>query len=63
MILEIQLGEHVIVRVDDDLTERMTPEQCEDYLTRMRRTAVAAYEGLPDEPVDALADPDDERRP
>lgn len=49
MILEVSLGEHVRVLIDDEQPERMTPEQAEDYLTRMRRTALAAYEGIPDE--------------
>lgn len=58
MMLEISLGEHVAVRIDDDMTNtRLTPEQVEDYLTRMRRTAAALWDGIPDETVDALDEP------
>ena len=57
MILELSLGEHVRVLIDDEQPERMTPEQTEDYLTRMRRTALAAYTDIPDEePVTTALD-------
>lgn len=53
MMIEIQLGEHVAIRIDDDMTDtRLTPEQTEDYLTRMRRTAIDAWNEL-DTPVTA----------
>lgn len=54
MMLEVGIGESVIVRMDDDMTNtRLNPEQVEDYLTRMRRTALKVYRNLPD----AAADP------
>jgi len=64
MILELQIGESIAVRFDDDINdERPTPEVVEDYLTRMRRTAVDLFNALPndtDDVSDALAalDPD-----
>ena len=35
------------------MRSRLTPEQVEDYLTRMRRTALKVYRNLPD----AVSDP------
>lgn len=64
MMLEITIGESICVRIDDCIEhERLMPEQVEDYLTRMRRTAVALYDGLPNDDNDdeaALAALDDE---
>ena len=60
MMLELSLGEHVCVRIDDDMThQRLTPEQVEDYLTRMRRTAAARWDDMPDEVVPALVEDDE----
>ena len=58
MMLEITIGATICVRYDDCMEDvRLTPELVEDYLTRMRRTAVAMYDGMPDDdlPDDALA--------
>lgn len=50
MMLEITIGESICVRIDDCIEDqRLTPEQTEDYLTRMRRTALEVYAGLPDD--------------
>lgn len=48
MILEVTIGESICIRMDDEMTEqRPTPEQVEDYLTRMSRSAVKTYVDLP----------------
>lgn len=48
MILEVTIGESICIRMDDEMTDqRPTPEQVEDYLTRMSRTAVKTYVDLP----------------
>ena len=50
MMLEITIGATICVRYDDCMEDvRLTPELVEDYLTRMRRTAVAMYDNLPDD--------------
>jgi hypothetical protein len=64
MMLEVTLGEHVAVRFDDDMPEqRLTPEQAEDYLTRMARTAERPWESTTSEqaPEPALLTEDDEQ--
>jgi hypothetical protein len=63
MMLEVTLGEHVAVRFDDDMHERLTPEQAEDYLTRMARTAERLWESTTSElaPEPALLAEDDEQ--
>jgi len=54
VILELQIGESIAVRFDDDINdERPTPEVVEDYLTRMRRTAVDLFNALPNDTPDA----------
>lgn len=62
MMLEVTLGEHVAVRFDDEMIDqRAVPEQVEDYLTRMGRTAVNVWNATTNDiPVPALVDPDDE---
>jgi hypothetical protein len=61
MMLEVTLGEHVAVRFDDEMVDqRPTPEQVEDYLTRMRRTAMAMWDGSTDEIVPALTEGDEQ---
>lgn len=61
MMLEITIGETICVRYDDCIEdERMLPELVEDYLTRMRRTAIDLFEGIPNEPVPALDGHEDE---
>jgi hypothetical protein len=60
MILQITIGESICVSVDDCIEDvRLTPEQTEDYLTRMRRTAIDLFEGIPDEQVPALVEEDE----
>lgn len=59
MILEITIGESICVRIDDMIEhERLTPERTEDYLTRMRRTAIDLYQAIPDDEVPALTEPE-----
>ena len=61
MMLEITIGESICVRLDDCIEDqRLNPEQVEDYLTRMRRTAIDLFEGIPDEQVPALDVAEDE---
>ena len=58
MMLEITIGATICVRYDDCMEDvRLTPELVEDYLTRMRRTAVAMYDSIPDD--DDLPDVDE----
>lgn len=59
MILELSIGDHVRVLIDDEQPERLTPEQAEDYLTRMRRTALATWNDTTND-IPALAEPGDE---
>jgi hypothetical protein len=63
MMLEVTLGEHVAVRFDDMPEQRLTPEQAEDYLTRMARTAERLWESTTSElaPEPALLAEDDEQ--
>ena len=57
MMLEVTIGESICARFDDDMQDqRPTPEVVEDYLTRMRRTAIDLFEGIPDEQVPALTE-------
>ena len=65
MMLEVTIGATICVRYDDCMEDvRLTPELVEDYLTRMRRTAVAMYDNLPDDDLpdvdEALAALEDE---
>ena len=41
-------------------TARFNVDDLEDYLTRMRRTAIDLFEGIPNEVVPALLEQDDE---
>ena len=51
-MLEVSVGEHVIVRFDDELTDNPpNPELVEDYLTRMGRTATRMWDGMADAPA------------
>ena len=60
MMLEVTIGESIRVAIDDCIeSERLMPEQVEDYLTRMRRTAVDLFEAIHDEEIPALNEPDE----
>jgi hypothetical protein len=61
MMLEVSLGEHVIIRFDDEITDAPpNPELAEDYLNRMARTAERLYDGRADETAPALTEPDEQ---
>lgn len=62
MMLEITLGEAIAVRFDDCIDDyrSLTPEQCEDYLSRMRRTAIKIYKRMPDVDADDIVTTTDE---
>ena len=61
MMLEITIGESICVRIDDCIEDtRLNPEQVEDYLTRMRRTAIDLFDGIPEAEVPALDVAEDE---
>jgi hypothetical protein len=48
MMLEVSIGDSIAVRMDDGIEDqRLTPEQTEDYLIRMSRTAVKTYADIP----------------
>jgi mannose/cellobiose epimerase-like protein (N-acyl-D-glucosamine 2-epimerase family) len=64
MMLEVNIGEHITVRFDDEMTEsRPTPELIEDILTRMARTAERLWDGRADETADALIEPVTDEQP
>jgi len=61
MILEIGVFDTVAVRIDDCIEDtRLTPEQTEDYLNRMRRAAIKTYRALPADVVVPALTEDDE---
>jgi hypothetical protein len=61
MMLEVSLGEHVIIRFDDEITDAPpNPELAEDYLNRMARTAERLWDGRADETAPALDVAEDE---
>lgn len=61
MMLEVCLGDHVIIRFDDEITDAPpNPELAEDYLNRMARTAERLYDGRADETSPILVDPESE---
>lgn len=64
MILEVCIGDHVIVRFDDELTDNPpSPELVEDYYTRMGRTAANLWDGTTNDiPVPALLEPDEDEQ-
>ena len=61
MMLEVTIGESICVRMDDGIEDsRPVPEQVEDYLTRMSRTAVKTYVDLPASSMIGALEDDDE---
>ena len=60
MMLEVTIGESICVRMDDGIEDsRPVPEQVEDYLTRMSRTAVKTYTDIPTAALVSYEDDDE----